>query len=690
MDPSAPSGAAAYSIWARPAKIPANPLRGANRALYTAAHMRSDAPENSTNERQAALAAYAAELPTEPGVYLMRGRRGEVLYVGKAKSLRARVRTYFGASHDGRVHITYLLRKVEKVDVVVTKTEKEAVILENTLIKKYKPPYNIIFRDDKTYLHVKLSVQDEWPRIYRVRRPAKDGSRLFGPYTSGLALRETLETLQRVFPLRTCSDHELKNRTRPCIEFEIGRCLAPCVGKVTQEQYGELVRQVDLYLSGRREELMRRLKEEMVESSEKQEYELAAQMRDRLQAIERTLEKQTVVSNDDVDQDVLATQDMGSELWIQVLFVRNGNVLETHGYALAKQGFELPEILSQFLVQYYSDERHPVPQEVLVPCAIEDEDPIREVLEERRGGRVQIAQPQRGHRKALLDMARRNAQEAIAARYEASERQERVLRQLQEDLKLPRLPRRIECFDISHMQGGNTAASMVCFVSGEPEKRLYRKFEVRGINPGDDYAAMSDVIARRYRKALGGDSDEDVPEKDALPDLIMVDGGKGQLRMLEEVLKALGIGDRVDAPGRISLAKSRVQGAGNKAAEFGRSDERVFVPGRSEPIVLQQDTAPLHLLAYLRDESHRFAITYHRKLRAKAKFRSALDDVVGVGKKRRTELLKHFGSVSAVKEASLEALEAAPGMNRRVAREVWSHFHGPLPEAPAATGESTT
>lgn len=645
--------------------------------------MLNDTPEDSTKDRLEALAAYAAELPTDPGVYLMRGPRGEVLYVGKAKNLRARVRTYFGPKHDGRVHITYLLRRVEKVDVVVTQTEKEAVILENTLIKKHKPRYNIIFRDDKTYLHVKLSVQDEWPRIYKVRRPAKDGSKLFGPYASAYSLKETLETLQRVFPLRTCSDHELRNRTRPCIEFEIGRCLAPCVGKVSHEDYGELVRQVELYLSGRREELMRRLKAEMHEASDRQEYELAAQMRDRLRAIEDTLERQEVVSNDDIDQDVIATQDMGHELWIQILFVRNGNVLETHGYALARQGFELPEILSQFLVQYYSDERHPVPREVLVPCAIEDEEPIREVLEERRGGRVQIVRPQRGHKSALVAMAKKNAQEAVALRYEASERQERVLRQLQKDLDLPRLPRRIECFDISHMQGGNTAASMVAFVNGEPEKRLYKKFEVRGVNPGDDYAAMSHVIARRYRRAIPESPEDEIPEKDALPDLIMVDGGKGQLRMLEEVLGALGITKLENAPARISLAKSRVQGAGNKQAEFGRSDERVFVPGRSEPIVLQQDTAPLHLLAHLRDESHRFAITYHRKLRAKAKFRSALDDIEGIGKKRRTELLKHFGSTSAVKTATLEELEAAPGMNKRVAREVWCHFHGPLPETAA-------
>ena len=324
-----------------------------------------------------------------------------------------------------------------------------------------------------------------------------------------------------------------------------------------------------------------------------------------------------------------------------------------------------------------------MPQEVLVPCAIEDEEPIREVLEERRGGRVQIVRPQRGHKSALVAMAKKNAQEAVALRYEASERQERVLRQLQKDLALPRLPRRIECFDISHMQGGNTAASMVTFVNGEPEKRLYKKFEVRGVNPGDDYAAMSHVIARRYRKAIPESQEDEIPEKDALPDLIMVDGGKGQLRMLEEVLGALGITKLENAPARISLAKSRVQGAGNKQAEFGRSDERVFVPGRSEPIVLQQDTAPLHLLAHLRDESHRFAITYHRKLRAKAKFRSALDDIEGIGKKRRTELLKHFGSTSAVKTATLEELEAAPGMNKRVAREVWCHFHGPLPETDA-------
>ncbi|MEW6775728.1 MAG: excinuclease ABC subunit UvrC [Bdellovibrionota bacterium] len=623
-------------------------------------------------ERLAALGKQAGEFPTDPGVYLMRGSRGEVLYVGKAKSLRSRVRSYFQRGGDGRFQIAYLLRRVRSLEFVVTRTEKEAIILENTLIKKHKPPYNIVFRDDKTYLHVKLSTKDDWPRVYLVRRPRKDGSKHYGPYASAMSLRETLEVLQGAFPLRTCTDTEFRNRTRPCLEYEIGRCLGPCVGLVDKEKYGQMVRQVDLYLSGKREEVVREIEREMKKASDTQEYEKAARLRDRAAAMRRTFEKQQVANADGGERDVFALADAGEELWIHGLFVRGGSVVESRGFPVKRLGFEPPEVLSQFLGRFYSDENHSVPEEILLPVPIEDKGALSEWLSERREGKVLIQVPSRGSKKGLLHLAEMNAKEGAQQRTESARRQEAVLENLQKELSLPRLPRRIECFDISHLQGGACVASQVAFVNGVPDKNLYRKYELKDVPPGDDYRAMSQVLSRRYKKVIGG---EETPAEDALPDLIMVDGGKGQLGVLEDVLAALGISKREDAPGRISLAKSRVLES-KGASDFGRSDERVFVPGNPEPFVLKQNSAPLLLLARLRDESHRFAITYHRKLRGMAKFKSVLDDVRGVGPKRRIALLKHFESIDAIRKASEEELSKAPGMNAAAAKAVWKHFHG--------------
>lgn len=627
------------------------------------------------------LGEEAAALPAGPGVYLMKGGRGEVLYVGKAKSLKDRVRTYFrggrgGRGGDGRSQIAYLLRRVRKLDFVVTRTEKEAIILENTLIKKHKPRYNIVFRDDKTYAHVKLSVKDEWPRLYVVRRPRKDGSKFYGPYASAHSLRQTLETLQEVFPLRTCSDHELASRRRPCLEYEIGRCLAPCVGKIGAPEYAGLVRQVDLYLSGRREQLLKQMEQEMRAASEARNYEHAAEIRDRVAAIRRTLERQQVWKMDDVDRDAFALVEVGEEVWVQGVFVRGGSVVESRGFAIQRRGFDLPEVVSQFLPQFYADENHVVPEEVLLPVLGEGMEALEEWLGEKRGGKVKISVPRRGDRRELLEMAENNAREAAARRYEAAERQERVLKELQEKLFLRRLPRRIECFDISHLQGDAAAASMVVFVNGEPDKSLYKKFELRGVPAGDDYAALSQVLTRRFLRALPKDVGEPVPSGWELPDLIVVDGGKGQLGILEEVLKALEMPGRPDCPDHVSLAKSRVLGPGSKAGDFGKSDERVFAPGAEGPLVLAQDSAPLHLLSHLRDESHRFALAYHRKLSAKLKFHSVLDDIPGIGKKRRIALLKHFGSVEGIRKAAREDLEKAPLLNKRAAGALWKHFRG--------------
>jgi excinuclease ABC subunit C len=602
------------------------------------------------------LEAKLALMPAQPGVYLMKDREGAVLYVGKAKNLRSRVRSYFRKSGDGRYRMQFLIPNVEDIEFLVTDTEKEALILENTLIKQHKPRFNVNFRDDKAYVNLRLDPRERYPRLTVVRRPARDGALYFGPYASSQAVRETLRTLSRIFPLRLCTDHVFNARTRPCLYYQIHRCSAPCVpGYVTDEEYRAIVEQTALFLRGRDEELLKMLYAQMHEASAALRFEEAGRLYRRIRAIERTLERQKVTSAQDRDQDVFGFFREADQVEIQRLTVRGGKLLGGKSDLFSGQLSSDAEILESYINQYYAD-GHEIPEEILLPFELEGRDGLAELLGERRGKRVSVLVPERGEKRGLVAMANKNAELSFRARRERERSQQALLQQLQERLHLRNFPRRIECFDMSNIQGANPVGAMVVFTDGEPDKARYRKFQVKTVRGPDDFASMYEVLSRRYARAL---------EEDDLPDLVVVDGGKGQLNIAQAVLWELGI----EGPDLISIAKSRLKPQpGN--ADKRRTDERLFLPGRKNPVILPANSPALFLLQRMRDEAHRFAITYHKARRAKATVHSALDDLPGIGPKRRRALLQHFGSVRALAEASPEAIQAVAMVSRRLAEAI--------------------
>jgi excinuclease ABC subunit C len=594
-----------------------------------------------------------AQMPSQPGVYLMKNEAGAILYVGKAKNLRSRVRSYFRKSGDGRFRMQFLIPNVEDIEFLVTDTEKEALILENTLIKAHKPRFNVNFRDDKSYVNLRLDPRDKYPRLTVVRRPARDGALYFGPYASSNSVRETLRTLSRIFPLRLCTDHVFNSRTRPCLYYQIHRCSAPCVpGHVSNEEYRALVEQTALFLRGRDEELLKMLYGQMHEASGALRFEEAARIYRRIGAIERTIERQKVTSGQERDQDVFGFFREADRVEIQRLTVRGGKLLGGRSDLFNGQLSHDADILESYVNQYYA-EGPDIPEELLLPFALEGREGLADLLSERRGKRVSVLVPERGEKRALVAMANKNAELSFQARRDRERSQQATLEQLQERLHLRNFPRRIECFDMSNIQGTNPVGSMVTFTDGEPDKARYRKFQVKTVQGPDDFASMYEVLSRRYTRAL---------EEDDLPDLIMVDGGKGQLNIAQAVLWELGI----EAPDLISIAKSRLKAA-QESAEKHRTDERFFIPGRKNPVILSANSPVLFLLQRLRDEAHRFAITYHKSRRAKAAVHSALDDIPGIGPKRRRALLRHFGSIKAIAAASPESIQEVGMVSRKLA-----------------------
>jgi excinuclease ABC subunit C len=602
------------------------------------------------------LEAKLAQMPSQPGVYLMKNGEGTILYVGKAKNLRSRVRSYFRKSGDGRFRIQFLIPNVEDIEFLVTDTEKEALILENTLIKAHKPRFNVNFRDDKSYVNLRLDPRDKYPRLTVVRRPARDGALYFGPYASSQSVRETLRTLSRIFPLRLCTDHVFNSRTRPCLYYQIHRCSAPCVpGHVSDEEYRALVEQTALFLKGRDEDLAKMLYAQMHDASEGLRFEEAGRIYRRIGAIERTIERQKVTSGQERDQDVFGFFREADHVEIQRLTIRGGKLLGGKSDLFTEQLSSDAEILESYVNQYYAEGQE-LPEEVLLPFALEGSGGLADLLSERRGRRVSVLVPERGEKRALVAMANKNAALSFQARKDRERSQQTTLEQLQERLHLRNFPRRIECFDMSNIQGTNPVGSMVTFTDGEPDKARYRKFQVKTVEGPDDFASMYEVLSRRYTRAL---------EEDDLPDLIMVDGGKGQLNIAQAVLWELGI----ETPDLISIAKSRlrpVQGSEGKH----RTDERFFIPGRKNPVIFPANSPALFLLQRIRDEAHRFAITYHKSRRAKAAVHSALDDIPGIGPKRRRALLRHFGSVNGIAAASPEAIQEAGMVSRKLAEQI--------------------
>jgi excinuclease ABC subunit C len=621
-------------------------------------------------------------LPASLGVYLMKEARGKVIYVGKAKNLRSRVRSYFQRGGDGRLLVQHLLARVADVDVVLTDTEKEALILENNLIKQFKPRYNTIFRDDKTYVSIKIDLTKPFPHPQIVREVKKDGAVYFGPYSSSRAVRETLRFLYELYPIRKCSESVFRGRKRPCLYYQMGKCPGPCVGLAEDRAYREMMDEVILFLRGKREELLEALKEKMHKESEAERFEKAAELRDRIQAVQETIERQKISSPNFIDRDVFGYYKEGKEMSVQAMFIRNGSLEDIASYGLPVRYSTQEEVFSAFLNQFYSHNRF-IPREILIPVEVEDAPLLEEILTERKGQRVSVISPKKGEKIRLVELAMRNAENAFRARHSTPQRQRKVLQGLKESLGLKNLPERIECFDISNIGGRLAVGSMVTFEGGLPNKNRYRRYKIETVPQVDDYAMMEEILTRRYKRAL--------EEKD-LPRLTVVDGGKGQLGVAIKVMEKLGISG-VDV---VALAKARTHAVIASEARRDRArpkhggfstlalsetpggaivQDRVFAPGRSKPILLDTDSPELLLLGRIRDEAHRFAITYHKKLRKRQFYRSPLDEIPGIGPARKARLMKCFGSIENIRQASLEDLKEVAGLPARQAEVIYDYFH---------------
>ena len=601
-------------------------------------------PDKDDQSRLAELNVQVALLPDKPGVYLMRDVAGKIIYVGKAVNLKNRVRSYFqqrGLSPKTEA----LVARIQSFETIVTASEIEALILECNLIKKHRPRYNISLRDDKTYPFVKVTWSEEYPRVYPTRRVEKDGAKYYGPYASAGAMHETLALLKRLFPLRSCRSMDAR---RPCLEYHINRCLAPCAGMVDVETYREMVKTVCLFLEGRSTDVEKDLKRRMLAAAEAMKFELAARLRDQLSAVRQVTEKQNIVTGAG-DQDVLGLARLGNQSCVQVFFVRSGKMVGRDRFLLSGGETESDgDVLAAFVKQYYNEVAF-VPREILTPAPLPEQELLSEWLSERKNGAVKLVTPQRGTKRELVQLAGENATEVLRQRSERDAalegKRSAAMQELADRLEMAHLPQRIECFDISHIQGAETVASMVVFTDGEPDKSEYRRFKLRTVegNP-DDFASMQEVTLRRYREAT-----------EPLPDLIVIDGGKGQLSSALEVIRGVGL---AEIP-VIGLAK-----------EY----EHIFRENISEPLILPRHSEALRMVQHIRDEAHRFAIGYHRKLRAKRNMVSVLDHVRGIGAKRRQALWKHFGTIEKMRQASVEELAAVPGMNLPSAQAVHQFF----------------
>lgn len=597
-------------------------------------------------------------LPAAPGVYLFRGRGGDVLYVGKARSLRSRVRSYFQpGTSDERAFVARLEGEVADLETYVVDTEKEAALLENQLIKQHQPRYNVKLRDDKDYLSLRLDPSAPWPRLEVVRRPKPDGALYFGPYHSATAARQTLRLVNRHFQLRTCTNADFKSRRRPCLQYQIRRCLAPCVLPVDREAYGEQVRNVALFLEGRHDELSAELEARMGDASEAQAYELAAVYRDQLRAVERVREEQRVTAVKDVDQDVVGFFRQADQAEVAVLQVRAGKLVAVKTFDLADVSLPDDELVGSFVTEYYERGTF-VPDEVLLPVPVEAMEGLAAMLGDRRGKKVRVTVPRRGARAQLARMAADNAAHSFREKRRAEQNVEERLAEVQRRLALPRPPHRIECVDVSHIGGEHTVASVVALRDGAPDRARYRSFHVQGVSGGDDYGAMREVISRRLARGKKRDRGWD------LPDLLVVDGGKGQLNIARAVLEDLGIDDLPVA----GLAKEKENVRGETMVD------RVYLPGRKNPVPLRSSPA-LSMLALARDEAHRASNALREKLGKRRQLRSRLDDVPGIGPKTRQKLLSKLGSMRAVEEAGEAALREA-GATRAQARAIAEAFGG--------------
>ena len=601
------------------------------------------------------LELQAADLPRAPGVYLFKNARGRVLYVGKAKDLRSRVRQYL-TGHDERRMVPSLVAASASVSVTQVRTEKEAIILENTLIKKHKPRYNVRLRDDSGFLHLRIDPKGTWPR-FTVTRNLEGKARLFGPYASAHRARLTLDFVSRRFPLRTCTDEEMKRRKRPCLLHQMHRCMAPCVDLCTPEAYLNVVNESMMFLEGRNKELLTHLHVRMRESADQEEFEEAARIRDLIRAVESSLESQLTVDRKGGNRDVWSLVREGERAMALLLPFRHGRMQEAHPFPLNEVVGEDGEVLSSLLTAWYHSSSR-IPVEVLLSHALPDGPALQEVLSETLGRRVQLTNPQRGDKVKLIALATRNARGALRRSILRDARTDKALERLQEVARLPRRPHHIECFDNSNIQGTDPVASQVVFIDGVPARNRYRRYRVRSVKGPDDYATMREILERRIKRARK----EDARPDDALPDLIVVDGGKGQVSVVLAVLADLGAHDLPV----VGLAKPRVEHARGER----HAVDKIVVPGIKEPQRLRSNDPALLLLQALRDESHRTAVQFHRKVRRKSRLSSELDGIPGVGPARRKVLLTRFGSVQGVRGATVDEVGSLPGIGPSLAQQI--------------------
>jgi excinuclease ABC subunit C len=600
-------------------------------------------------------------LPKAPGVYLFLDKKGKPIYVGKARSLRSRVRSYFGKSEDGRTFFPFILKHVADIDWVLVASEREALLLENNLIKQHKPRFNVKLIDDKTYLSIKITTNEPFPRALLVRRAKKDGALYFGPYGSAAAIRQTLRTIRKFFPLRTCSNAEFRNRTRPCIQYDMGRCGAPCVGLEDEARYAKAVDQAVLFLKGRNKELLDELRRRMEAEAAALRFENAARIRDQIRWIERSSEEQRVVTLDFRDRDIFGELREGDTTFVQAHFVREGKLINAHLFSIRS---ELPteDVLSSFFTQFYSAERF-LPDEIVFPIEPEGREMLEDWLSERKGRRVRILVPERGEKREWIEMARENARAAFRREEERRAANERALGALGERLGLARPPRVIECFDISTIMGVFAVGSLACMKDGELAKNRYRKFKIRTVGKQDDFAMLAEVLDRRLERAS--------KEKD-WPDLFLLDGGKAQLAAGERALSRYP--EALARTAIAAIAKSKSEAGRVIRAPGALGAERVFLPGREEPVLLPPGSPEMLLLQRLRDEAHRFAIGYHRELRRARSFKTGLEEIPGIGPKRRKALLEHFGSLRKLREAPVGEIAACPLITPAQAEAIFHFF----------------
>ncbi|MDO9111118.1 MAG: excinuclease ABC subunit UvrC [Desulfatirhabdiaceae bacterium] len=617
--------------------------------------MKDNILESQYHEQLKLLAGISAD----PGVYLMKDASGKVIYVGKARNLKKRLNSYFNRAEHPDPKTAVLVKRIASIETIITATENEALILESTLIKKHRPRYNVILKDDKRYPSLRMDTKSPYPNLTVVRKISRDGAVYFGPYTSPTAVYQTLKIINKTFKLRKCRDRMFKTRTRPCLNYQIGSCMGPCCLKVDPERYQEMVREVFLFLKGRTPDLVAKLKQDMNAAALERQYELAAEIRDKLFSIEKTLEKQIVVMADFLDRDVLGFTRSPADSIVTVLFVRAGHLVGSRNFHFTETLASDAELIGSFIQQFYEQATH-IPDEILVSIVFDGMDVIQEWLTDLKKLKVDVIWPQRGPKLHLIHMAEQNAGNELKNLIEDRLSDQTLLLRLQKQLNLARLPVRIECFDNSNISGTQPVSGMVVFEHTRPKKSDYRKYRIKTVSEPDDYATMAEVLKRRY-----GRGEDAAP----LPDLLMVDGGKGQLGIAVSVLDELNLTGRFD-----------VLGIAKKDDMKGETQDKIYKPGRLNPMNLDRDGNLLLFLQRIRDEAHRFVITYHRSRRGAAAIRSVLDSIPGVGPKRKQALLKHYGSIKAIRAASIDELSQAPGMNRKIAEMVQGRLSIPLTE----------